>query len=255
MTDLHIEVSGAGRDLVLLHGWGMHGGVWAGVVPTLAQQFRVHVIDLPGYGDSAAITPYSLDTIAQRLADLLPAQFDVCGWSLGGQLALTLAARYPARVRRLATVGCNPCFVTRTDWPLGISSDVLQLFADSLAQDYAGTLKRFLALQVQGDATARAVLTQLRALLFSRGQPSEAVLKAGLAILLNTDLRPLLGEINQPTLVVHGEHDTLAPLAAGAWLADSLPDARFHGVTGASHAPFLSHSADFTAALTDFLHG
>jgi pimeloyl-[acyl-carrier protein] methyl ester esterase len=255
MADLHIKVTGVGRDLVLLHGWGMHGGVWAGVVPTLAQQFRVHAIDLPGYGDSAAITPYSLDAIAQRLVDVLPAQFDVCGWSLGGQLALTLAARYPARVQRLVTVGCNPCFVTRADWSHGVAPEVLQLFADSLAQDYAGTLKRFLALQVQGDATARAVLTQLRALLFARGQPSEAVLKAGLGILLNIDLRPLLGEIHQPTLVVHGAHDTLAPLAAGAWLADYLPDARFHAVRGASHAPFLSHSADFTAALTDFLHG
>jgi pimeloyl-[acyl-carrier protein] methyl ester esterase len=255
MTELHVELTGAGRDLVLLHGWGMHGGVWAGVVPDLARHHRVHAVDLPGYGDSAAITPYSLDSIAQRLADVLPAQFDVCGWSLGGQVALTLAARYPARVRRLATVGCNPCFATRADWPLGISSEVLQLFADSLAQDYAGTLKRFLALQVQGEASARAVLTQLRALLFARGQPSDAVLKAGLAILLQADLRPLLGGIKQPTLVLHGAQDTLAPLAAGMWLADVLPNGRLHAVPGASHAPFLSHSADFTAVLTGFLHG
>lgn len=255
MADLHIEVSGAGSDLVLLHGWGMHGGVWAGVVPVLAQAHRVYVVDLPGYGDSAAITPYTLDTMVQPLADSLPPQFDLCGWSLGGQVALMLAARYPTRVRRLATVGCNPCFVTRADWSHGVPSEVLQLFADSLAQDYTGTLKRFLALQVQGDATARAVLTQLRALLFARGQPTDAVLKDGLAILLHADLRPLLGEIKQSTLVVHGEHDTLAPLAAGAWLADALPNARFHAVPGASHAPFLSHSADFTAALSDFLHG
>ena len=255
MAELHIEVSGTGRDLVLLHGWGMHGGVWAGVVPTLAQHHRVHAVDLPGYGDSAAITPYSLDSIAQRLADNLPPQFDLCGWSLGGQVALALAARYPMRVRRLVTVGCNPCFVTRADWPHGVASEVLQLFADSLAQDYAGTLKRFLALQAQGDATARAVLTQLRGLLFARGQPSEAVLKDGLAILLHTDLRANLAGITQAALVIHGEHDTLAPLAAGQWLADALPHARLHAVSGASHAPFLSHNADFTAALTDFLHG
>ena len=255
MTDLHIEASGAGADLVLLHGWGMHGGVWAGVVPALAQRYRVHVVDLPGYGDSTAIAPYTLDTLAQQLADALPSRFHLCGWSLGGQIALTLAATYPSRVQRLVTVGCNPCFVNRADWSLGVAPTVLQLFADGLAHDYAGTLKRFLALQAQGDAAARAVLGQLRALLFARGQPTEAVLKDGLAILLHADLRANLAGITQAALVIHGEHDTLAPLAAGQWLADALPYARLHAVAGASHAPFLSHSADFTAALTDFLHG
>lgn len=255
MADLHIETRGHGAPLVLLHGWGMHGGVWAGVADELARHDQLHIVDLPGYGGSAAITPDTLETLAALLIDALPPHFNVCGWSLGGQVALTLARLYPARVDRLVTVGANPCFVTRADWPQGIQREVLQTFAESLVDDYEGTLKRFLALQARGDASARAVLTRLRGLLFARGRPDRAVLNAGLAVLLNADLRASVAGIPHPALVIHGSHDTLAPLAAGEWLAQHLPHGHLCRVPGASHAPFLSHSAGFVAALTDFLHG
>lgn len=253
-TDLHIETRGEGTPLVLLHGWGMHGGVWAGVADELARHNQLHIVDLPGYGGSAAITPYTLEALTARLVNALPPHFNVCGWSLGGQVALTLAQLYPARVGRLVAVDTNPCFVTRADWPQGIQREVLQIFADSLVSDYEGTLKRFLALQASGDASARAVLARLRGLLFARGRPDRAVLDAGLAILLNADLRASVAGIPHAALVIHGSHDTLAPLAAGEWLAQHLPDGCFCRIRGASHAPFLSHSDPFIAALTDFLH-
>lgn len=252
--DLHIETRGDGAPLVLLHGWGMHGGVWAGVADELARRNQLHIVDLPGYGGSAAITPYTLEALAARLINALPPHFNVCGWSLGGQVALTLAQLYPARVGRLVTVGTNPCFVTRADWPQGIQREVLQIFAHSLVSDYEGTLKRFLALQASGDASARAVLARLRGLLFARGRPDRAVLDAGLAILLNADLRASVSGIPHAALVIHGSRDTLAPLAAGEWLAQHLPDGHLCRIPRASHAPFLSHSAPFIAALTDFLH-
>ena len=63
MTPLHVESSGDGPPLVLLHGWAMHGGLFATLLPSLAQQFRVHVVDLPGHGHSPPVTPYTLDAI------------------------------------------------------------------------------------------------------------------------------------------------------------------------------------------------
>ena len=47
---LHVERLGSGPDLVLLHGWALHGGAWAPVAKRLAPRFRVHVVDLPGHG-------------------------------------------------------------------------------------------------------------------------------------------------------------------------------------------------------------
>ena len=57
----------------------------------------------------------------------------------------------------------------------------------------------------------------------------------------------------QPSLVISGSRDTLAPPAAGRWLADRLPDARFASIEGAAHVPFLSHPDPFMAALESFL--
>jgi len=253
-TELHIEVHGQGAPLVLLHGWGMHGGVWTGVADELARHYQLHVVDLPGYGGSAALTPYTLETLVTRLSEALPPRFNVCGWSLGGQAALSLAQLYPAQVDKLIMVGTNPCFVMRADWPHGIQREVLQLFAESLVVDYEGTLKRFLALQARGDESARAVLTRLRDLLFVRGRPDQSVLEAGLDILLNSDLRTAVPGIAQRALVIHGTHDALAPVAAGEWLAQHLPNGHLRRIASASHAPFLSHSAEFVTALTEFLH-
>ena len=46
---LRVETSGAGPDLVLLHGWGLGAGAWDCVLPALAERFRVHRVSLPGY--------------------------------------------------------------------------------------------------------------------------------------------------------------------------------------------------------------
>jgi len=50
MSGLHVESTGEGPPLVLLHGWAMHGGLFAPLVPALARRYRVSVVDLPGHG-------------------------------------------------------------------------------------------------------------------------------------------------------------------------------------------------------------
>lgn len=246
-------MSGRPPELVLLHGWGMHGGVWAQTAERLSASFSVTCVDLPGYGGRASVSPYTLEALAAAVAADLPTSFALCGWSLGGQLALTIASMMPERVRRLLLVGTNPCFTTRTDWECGIAPTVFAQFSQDLTGQYEATLKRFLALQVHGDTAARQVLTQLRNLLFARGKPDTGVLQAGLDILLSADLRAAASAIAAPALVVQGSYDRLVPGCAAEWLAQALPDARLHRIVGASHAPFLSHPAEFERAALAFL--
>ncbi len=52
MAGLHVEVTGQGEPLVMLHGWGMHGGLWSGAAEQLSQHFTVMAVDLPGHGYS-----------------------------------------------------------------------------------------------------------------------------------------------------------------------------------------------------------
>ena len=251
---LHVETVGAGPNLALIHGWGMHGGVWDGVRSALAQNFRLHLVDLPGYGASPALESCHLESLARAVAAALPEKTHVCGWSLGGQVALEMALLFPEQVDRLVLTATTPCFAAREDWPWAVRREVLLEFAAALETDYEGTLKRFLALQARGDDDARAVLKRLRESLFVNGRPDAGALRAGLNILLESDLRDRAAAVRAPTLLLHGERDLLTPPGAARWLAGRIAGARLEVVAGAAHAPFLSHPAEFTEMMTGFLH-
>lgn len=249
---LQVESVGSGRDLVLLHGWGTDARVFDELAPALGQRFRVHAVNLPGYGSSAPCTPYTPESIAEVLAIALPESCAVCGWSMGGQVALAWARRAPRQVTRIALVAATPCFVRRGDWPHAVEAEVLRQFAHSLATDREGTLRRFLALQAMGDDAARAVAARLRNRLLDRDGPSAPVLAAGLDLLLNSDLRGALADVAQPALVVHGDRDRLVPLAAGEYLVSNLPEARLETIRGAAHAPFVSRARATAQLLESF---
>jgi pimeloyl-[acyl-carrier protein] methyl ester esterase len=238
------ERQGSGPDLVLVHGWGMHGGIWGDLPAHLAKYFRVTILDLPGHGRSREESgDLSLAGFTERVAELCPAPAIWFGWSLGGLIAQHAALHHPHQVAQLVLVGATPKFVQAPDWPHAMPVDVFADFARSLTQDYRATLLRFLSLQAGGSESARALLKQLRTDMFAHGEPQPAALEAGLAILEHTDLRARLAEIQVPALVVHGSHDRLAPPAAGAYLAAQLSQAHWLRIEGAGHAPFLSHAA------------
>ncbi|HEU0188740.1 MAG TPA: alpha/beta fold hydrolase [Gallionella sp.] len=269
-----------GRALLLIHGWGMHGGMWSRVAEKLALHFNVYAVDLPGHGWSRKgegrrekgsplplageglgervhfpfpPSPFSLDSIVDELAAQFNEPLTVCGWSLGGQVALRWALRHPQQVVRLVMVASTPCFVRLADWRYALSLEILEEFAINLQHHYALTLKRFLSLQMRGCEQEREVLAILRDGLFSRGEPEMGALQSGLDILRDSDLRGALPEVRQPTLVLAGERDTLIPHQASQYLASRIPAGRLAMIKGAAHAPFLSHQDEFINHLLDFL--
>jgi pimeloyl-[acyl-carrier protein] methyl ester esterase len=256
MTLPAIETLGQGPDLVFLHGWGMNRGVFRPAIDGLAGEFTLHLVDLPGFGESPAIEPFTLETVASLLDRAFrDREVSVCGWSLGGQVAMTWALRSARSVRRLVLAGSTPCFVRRSDWPHGLTADVFFEFARDLDRDYGGTLTRFLSLHTRGDAAAKSVLADLRSRMNAAGAPDAQALRAGLDLLLNTDLRRSLPKLRIPVLVLHGAQDTLCPPGAARWAADELRDAELHLFPRAGHAPFLSSPAEFARRIRDFLHG
>jgi pimeloyl-[acyl-carrier protein] methyl ester esterase len=255
---LAVESSGDGPSLVLLHGWAMHSGLWGPLVPRLARRFRVHAVDLPGHGRSASVAPFTLDGAVAAVASAVaaaPAPLTVLGWSLGGLVAMRWARVQPTRVDRVALVATSPRFVAGDDWPHALARPTLAQFGDELNVAWKLTIQRFLTLQLQGSEHGRATLAALRDQVFARGEPSRHALLGALETILATDLRGEVGAIAQPTLVVSGDRDTLMPPAAGRWLADHLPDARFALIPGAAHVPFLSHPEAFDAAMDAFFDG
>lgn len=255
MTAMHVESRGRGAPLLMLHGWGMHGGMWGAAVGKLAACSLVHCVDLPGHGYSGPLRHgHSLDDLVHTLAARFDAPFALCGWSLGGLVALRWAELYPHQIEKLVLVSSTPCFMQRQGWNCAMPAGTLQVFANSLAEAWRPTLLRFLSLQVQGSDDPRAALAGLRASLLLHGEPQLEALQDGLALLRETDLRESLQHIVQPALVVAGERDTLTPFAAAKYLAQAMPNARLVGMEGAAHVPFLSHTQRFVEHIEDFLN-
>lgn len=252
---LHVETQGNGPDLVLVHGWGVNSGVWQAVLPALAQQYRVSCVDLPGHGASRAIPmSASLAAVAAQVLAAVPMPAIWLGWSLGGLICLQLALQAPAQVRRLLLSNTTPKFVSGPDWAQAMPPDQLQAFAAELAEDFTETVRRFLAVQVLGDESARATLQTLRATLRARGEADTDSLAAGLVILRDSDLRQELPRIAIPTLVMAGEYDRLTPPQAGEVLAHRIANAEYVCFPRTAHAPFISHPQAFMRTVNGFLH-
>ena len=248
-----IETRGRGPDLVLLHGWAMNSTVWNGIADALAQDFCVHLVDLPGHGASQANGALNLQMMVDAVDAAFPYPVQMIGWSLGGAVAAAWAIQQPEKVKSLTLVASSPCFMQRDEWRAAMPPTVLAQFAEQLQLDWQGTLKRFISLQAMGDASARAVTKELLADLFKHGEPSIAALAEGLAILRDTDLRAEVAQIDCPVLLQYGDRDTLTPLPAAHYLKSQLSDVKLVVHQGAAHAPFLSHRDDFLATQLAFL--
>ncbi|MDH2916708.1 MAG: alpha/beta fold hydrolase, partial [Gallionella sp.] len=195
-----------------------------------------------------------LDSLAQSLSEHFSEPVDLCGWSLGGQVAMHWAVREPAKVKKLIVVASTPCFAERADWLFGMPGEVLQKFATELEHNHAATLRRFISLQLRGSENERELLTKLREQLFSRGEPDMDALRSGLAVLRDADQRSEVTQIRQPTLVIAGQRDKLSLPEASYYLARVIPNARMVEIKGAAHTPFLSHPDVFIEHVKSFLN-
>lgn len=258
MGRLHTEVHGSGPTLVLLHGWALNLRVWDGLVAALRDRFQIVALDLPGHGRSEWLPERS--SLEDQAADIheavsaITTRYSLLGWSLGGQIALRLAAPRPTDIDRLVLIATTPRFPAGPDWPHGTPPERLAQQAADLRSDYRRTVSDFLELQVRGSADGAAALAQLRSALFAHGEePCLPALAHGLELLRDTDLRPLLHNVTLPTLVIAGQYDRVTLPAASQALANALPNAQYVEIRRAAHAPFLSHLPQLSELLGDFL--
>ncbi|MBI4635022.1 MAG: alpha/beta fold hydrolase [Candidatus Rokubacteria bacterium] len=256
VNDVHLRVRDAGDGtppLLLLHGLGGSLEIWDSLIPHLEKSQRVIAGDHRGHGGSDKPSgPYSVGLFARDWIAAMDAlgidRADLLGLSLGGAVAMRIAADHPSRVRALVLVDT---------WALP-------------HPDFTAMLRERLAHLSRGDmrAYAEAAIPQVYSESFRRGHPDAidayrarvaeadpASLRAAVQAALDHDMRGDLRRIGAPTLVVVGADDRLTPPFHAEYLGRSVPGAQLVVVPGSGHFPFLEAPREFLDAVLPFLRG
>jgi len=251
MTELLAVVDGPGSApaLVLGPSLGTTVEMWRPQLPVLAGRFRVIRYEHRGHSGSAVPPgPYTLDDLGGDLLALLDrlgvARAHVAGVSLGGMVAMWLAAHAPDRVDRLVPI----CTSMRITPPSMWRDRAATVRAKGLAAIADALIDRWFVAQVVRSrpdlvAAARAMIAAV---------PDEGYASC-CAVLETADLTPALDRVTAPTLVVAGADDPTMPRGVPTHVAAAIPGARVSVIPGAAHLPNLSHPEEVTRLMTRFL--
>lgn len=231
--------------IVFLHGWAQSKQIWCRQHDIFPDAL---FLNLPGHGGAEDVP---LDAWLDSIAAQLPEQpCLLVGWSLGGMLAMQLAAMFPKRIAALALISTTPRFKVSHDWPHGSSEELFEGFRLAVSSGSPKALNRFFALMLHGEQMSRRDLNAIAKNAVDRDNTtSRSGLVTGLALLEQLDLRELATHITQAALIMHGECDAVIPVEAGRWLADQCPSKQIELFGNCGHAPFLTQPEQFNQTL------
>jgi pimeloyl-[acyl-carrier protein] methyl ester esterase len=247
-------LGGKGEPLLMIHGWGVNGEIWTSLVDELKIFASVYVVDLPGMGGSSSISPYTLDNITKQIKANVPIKkFNVLGWSLGGQVAMSLAIRMPEFVEKLILMSTTPCFVEKKDWPYGVNKQFFLNFEMEAKQNLNNTLMKFFLIQTRSFDNSKNMMRFLKNTFIEIRDENKSGMQSALNVLKKTDLRNEVKKIDKPTLIITGDKDRLTSLKASIWLYEKIKRAKLKEIKGANHMPFISHREIMTESVKKFL--
>lgn len=232
---MHYESHGSGEPLVLLHGFGGSGAMWASMVPELATRYRVIVPDLRGHGRST--NPSRTFTHRQSALDVLALmdslgirRFKAMGISTGGMTLLHIATRDPARVEAMVLIGATTYYPEQARRIMRLST------VDQLRPaDY----ERGRRIHARGDAQVRELEEQFHAFKDSYDDMNFTA--------------PFLSTITARTLVVHGDRDEFFPVEIPVGMYQAIPKAELWIIPGGRHVPIFAPEVPFVATALRFL--
>jgi 2-succinyl-6-hydroxy-2,4-cyclohexadiene-1-carboxylate synthase len=257
---LHIELSGAGRPLLLLHGFTGSAATWATFLDQLAPHFRALAPDLIGHGRSGSPPDAGRYSIERCVADLLAIldmlqleRADVLGYSMGGRVALHLACAARERVGALVLESSSPGIADPAERDARVAAD--EALAESIERDgLAAFVERWerLPLFASQAGLPQEVRARLHAQRLRNDPRGLANSLRGMGAGSQASLWEQLPGLGIPTLLIAGELDAKYRALAGQMQA-LLPNARATIIAGAGHAVHLERPQAFVQNVLEFL--
>lgn len=244
---------GGGPTVLMLHGIGGGHLAFAPQVETLAGcGYRAVAWDMPGYGHSAPIEPYTFKGLAQSCIALIEAlkckEVVLLGHSMGGMVAQEVVARRPELVSKLVLCGTSPAFGKPDgDWQH-------EFIAERTAPLDAGKSMAELAEILIPRMVGPGSLPEgVRLATHCMGLVPAATYRRALECIVTFDRRANLPNIHVPTLVIAGQHDRNAPPTVMKKMADAIPGSSYLVMKGIGHLQNLEAPEEFDGMLLNFL--
>ena len=206
---MHVATRGAGPDIIFVHGVGGNRDVWSVVADSLDEQFRVHGIQINGFGgagpganaDGPVVAPLA-EEIARYIRESKLQRPAIVGHSMGGAIGMMIAARHPDLVGRLMVID-EPPFLGAAFGAPGAPMDSIRKIADGLRAgmlaapaDSPTVLDQMVPTMTRNDSAKRVLLA------YSRASHRPTVANS-MHELIVTDLRPELSKITAPVTVLY----------------------------------------------------
>jgi 3-oxoadipate enol-lactonase len=235
--------------LVLVHSLGCDSRMWDDQIAALTPQRRVVWMDLPGHGRSGANGgEYTIDELGSDILLVASAaglnEFDLCGISLGGLIALWIGVNHPERLRRLIVCSTAPRVGTAEMW----SERMAAIEQGGLPSVRSSVVPRF----ITSDLGER--LPEKHALVYEMFDSIGDTGYLGCcAALRDADLTGVMGDIPVPTLIVAGSDDVATPPEVMEPVHQAIEGSRMEVIDGAAHLVNIDRPEDFDETLAAFL--
>ena len=261
--DLYYEDHGAGKPVVLIHGYPLSGASWEKQVPVLLDAgHRVITYDRRGFGKSSQpTTGYNCDTFAEDLHKLVTRlglrDFALVGFSMGGGEVARYLGKYGSKgVSRAVIISGVPPFLLKTpDNPEGVDGSVFEGIKKAIVADRYAFFTDFFKNFYNTDLLlGKRVSEQAVQASWNIGAGASAAASLACVPTWHEDFRNDLSRVDVPTLVIHGDADRILPIAAsGLRTAKLIKGARLLVVKDGPHCITWTHAEQVNGALLEFL--